>query len=89
MPAPVTVPLARRQIHAIEDAAGCRIACREGAVWITIDGDARDYVLEKGETFVTSRHARALVYALGAARVDLVACHNTSRTPAGYAAVPR
>lgn len=80
MTAPATVSLDRRQIHAIEDAAGCRIACRGGAVWITLDGDPRDYVLEEGEVFVTSDHARALVYALRPARLDLVACQSRNET---------
>jgi hypothetical protein len=80
MPAPITVALSHRQIHSIEDAAGWRIACRDGSVWITIDGDLRDYVLERGETFVTSHHARALVYALGNARIDLVACQSRKET---------
>jgi hypothetical protein len=75
-----SVTLSRRQIHTIEDPAGWRIACRDGAVWITLDNDPRDYVLEQGEVFVTPDHARALVYALRPAVVDLVACQSRKET---------
>ena len=76
--------LAPRQLHDIEDAAGMRITCRSGAVWITVDNDPQDYVLEAGETFATSRHARVLVYALGTARIDVVACQSRKDTIATF-----
>jgi len=66
------VMLAPRQLHNIPDASGVTISCRSGSVWITVDNDPNDYVLEPGETFVTSEHERALVYALTSARIDLV-----------------
>lgn len=72
--------LSRRQLHSIEDASGVRITCRAGALWVTIDNDLTDYVLEPGETFVTSAHARALVYALRDSRMDLVACQSRNET---------
>jgi hypothetical protein len=78
--APATLLLARRQVHTIEDAGGLEIACRLGTLWITIDGDATDYVVERGETFFVAPHARALVYALADARVDLVACQSRKDT---------
>src|SRR3569623_1742369 len=72
MPAePTLVMLAPRQLHNIPDASGVSITCRAGSVWITVDNDPNDYVLEAGESFVTSDHERALVYALGTARIDL------------------
>jgi hypothetical protein len=72
--------LAHRQVHKIEDAGGMRISCRSGTVWITVDGDATDYVLERGEIFVAPPQARALVYALADARIDLVECHSRKQT---------
>jgi hypothetical protein len=74
------VMLAPRQLHTIPDASGVRITCRAGAVWITVDNDPEDYVLETGEMFTTSRHARVLVYALGTARIDLVECQSKKDT---------
>jgi hypothetical protein len=74
------VLLSPRQLHVIPDGAGVRIACRSGAVWITVDNDPQDYVLEPGEMFATSRHARVLVYALGTARIDVVECQSRNDT---------
>jgi hypothetical protein len=74
------IMLAPRELHDIPDAANVRITCRAGAVWVTLDNDGKDYIVEAGESFVTSRHARALVYALGAARVDLTECQSRKET---------
>ena len=80
--APTFVTLAPRQLHGVPDACGVRISCRAGAVWITLDNDPKDYVLEAGESFVTPRHARALVYAIGTARIDLedLQCQSRKQT---------
>ena len=75
-----TLTLAARQLHAIDDPSTVRIACREGALWITLDNDQRDWVVEAGETFETPRQARALLYALGPTRVDLVALQSRNET---------
>jgi hypothetical protein len=72
--------LAPRELHSIDDAANVRISCRSGSVWITLDNDNKDYVLEAGESFTASVHARALVYALGTARVDLTECQSRKDT---------
>ena len=81
MPATTTlILLAPRQLHSIADASGVSITCRSGAVWVTIDNDPNDYVLEAGESFVAPGHGRALLYALGAARIDLVECHKRNET---------
>ena len=48
----------------LPDAAGVEIVCRDGAVWITLDNDLRDYVLEAGDTFTNTEHKRALIYAM-------------------------
>jgi hypothetical protein len=85
MPADTTfVLLAPRQLHVIPDGSGARITCRSGAVWITVDDDLQDYVLEPGEMFATSRHARVLVYALGTARIDVVECQSRNETIATF-----
>jgi len=76
----VKLTLARRQVHKIEDVGGVRIVCRKGTVWITVDGDATDHVLERGETFVAPPQARALVSALADARIDLLACQSRKQT---------
>ena len=77
---PRYVRLEKRALHSVADAAGVQIACLEGSVWLTLDGDDQDYVLEAGETFTTGEHRRALIYALAPARIDLVADQSRNET---------
>jgi hypothetical protein len=58
------IGLAARGLFEIPDAADVRIECRRGSLWLTLDNDPRDIVLEPGESFVTGEHRRALLYAL-------------------------
>ena len=87
MPAePALIILAPRQLHSIPDASGVTITCRAGAVWITVDGDANDYVLEAGESFTPKGRERVLVYALGPvrARIDLDSDQSRKQTMAMF-----
>lgn len=54
----------REAMFSVPDAADLKIVCRSGTVWITLDGDLRDIVLEKCESFSTPDHKRALIYAM-------------------------
>ena len=56
--------LERRAMFNLPDAAGVQIVCRDGTVWITLDNDPRDYVLEAGDSFTNAEHKRALIYAM-------------------------
>lgn len=78
------VRLAHRAIYSLPDAAGLQIQCRAGTLWLTIEGDPRDLVLEPGETFVTGEHRGAVVYALQASRVGV-----SARTPAAQKTLGR
>ncbi|HSV54211.1 MAG TPA: DUF2917 domain-containing protein [Burkholderiaceae bacterium] len=74
-----------RSIFSVPDAAGVQIACHEGSLWITLDNDPRDIVLNAGESFVGSEHRRALIYALDTSSLALTdAAHAAARkeTPA-------
>ena len=68
---PGDLRLTHQAIYSLPDAAGVQIACREGTVWLTLDGDPRDIVLEAGEAFTTPEHRRALVYAMQSSRISL------------------
>lgn len=63
--APVDLP--RRAMLKLPDAAAVHIECRSGSLWITLDGDPRDFIVEAGESFSTEAHTQAIVYALQAA----------------------
>lgn len=63
------IELTHRGLHHVPDAAGQRMHCKSGTVWITLDHDTRDVILEAGESFSTPEHKRALVFALSPARL--------------------
>jgi Protein of unknown function (DUF2917) len=65
--------LRRQTLFSVPDAANVRIACVEGIVWITLDNDPRDIVLESCGVFTTTEHRRALVYAMEASRITVAA----------------
>lgn len=83
--------LAHKAIHRLDHPAGIQLTCREGSVWITLDDDPRDFVLEAGETFRTDQNRRALIYALQPARIGLApaAMPQTSRGGLHLASSPR
>lgn len=61
---PHALYLKRGALLSIPDLAGLKLACREGTLWLTLDHDLRDIVLEEGQSFTGTQHRRALVYAL-------------------------
>jgi hypothetical protein len=52
---------------------GSRIAAARGAIWLTVAGDQRDYVLEGDKAFVVPDTTEVMVEALGAPAVFTVA----------------
>ncbi len=54
-----------RHLHA---AAGRRVECLSGSIWITQDGDRRDIVLGAGEAFDFDRRGEALLSAFADSR---------------------
>lgn len=55
----------------LPDAAGVQIACRNGTVWITLNGVPRDIVLEAGERFASTEHRDALVMAMAPSSISV------------------
>ncbi|WP_332738592.1 DUF2917 domain-containing protein [Hydrogenophaga sp.] len=60
-----------------------RLVCREGSVWITLDHDQRDVVLNPGEVFATRAQQRAIAYALESSvlRLEPVVCTRRAAAP--------
>lgn len=48
----------------VRDAAGRTVTCCAGTVWITQEGDARDIVLQAGQSFTLDRPGLTLISAL-------------------------
>ena len=56
--------LPKRAVVHVPDAAAVQLECHRGSLWITVDHDTRDTVLQAGERFTSQSHRHALVYAL-------------------------
>lgn len=73
MTAAPTVCLPARQLFEIADPSGVRIVCTAGSLWLTLDHDTRDVVLQPGDSFETGGPRRALLYAFEPAAFVLLA----------------
>ena len=69
---PCVQEIARDKILEIKQALGVTIECLEGSVWVTLDGDMRDVILDVGQSFKVDRRQRTLIQALATARVRLI-----------------
>ena len=63
------IELPRHAIFTVADISGVGIECQSGCVWLTMDDDPRDLVLEPGERFVGDIHRRVLVSAFEASSI--------------------
>lgn len=61
--------LAHQAMFTVSDASGVQIICREGSLWVTLDDDPRDVLLDAGDSFTTTEHRRALIYAIEPSRL--------------------
>ena len=76
--------LQRKAMISINDAANVRIACVQGSVWITLDNDLRDIVLDDCGVFTTGEHRRALIYAMKPSRVSISTARSSVRDSLRY-----
>ena len=82
-----TISLPAGQLFSLPDAASARILCTAGSLWLTLDHDLRDVILEPGDSFSTGEHRRALLYALKGSSFVLAA--HPAAGAAAAAAAPR
>jgi hypothetical protein len=78
-PLPRDLRLEHKALYSVPDASGLTVTCVQGVVWLTIDGDPRDFVLEPGQTFETQDHGRVLIYALARSRISIADTAPTAR----------
>lgn len=66
MPAPIeTIDLAQGRDKELKgDHRFETIACSQGRLWITQQGDANDYIIDEGEAFVITRRGKLIIRAL-------------------------
>lgn len=60
-----------RALYTVPDAAEVEIRCLDGSLWVTLDHDPRDLVLEPGEHLSSDQHRAAVIYALTPSTVGL------------------
>ena len=63
------IELEPHSVLTLSDSKGAGVQCLEGTVWITEENDRNDVVLESGASYQLAREGRALVQAMGAARI--------------------
>lgn len=61
---PYQVALAHREMHRVRHAAGGTLQCLGGSVWITLDGEPAEQVIEAGQSWHLPDGAGAIAYAL-------------------------
>ena len=77
------IDLPARTVLTLPDAAGIGIECRSGTLWVTLDHDPRDIVLERGQRYVGDVHRRALVSALGPSSISVTHARPAAWPPGG------
>jgi hypothetical protein len=65
------IALEAGDVVSLDDAQGMRIRARAGTVWVTEEGEARDHVVDAGDTLVVARPGRTVVQALKPAWISL------------------
>ena len=73
------------QLLSFSDACGTRIECLRGALWITIDNDPRDVMLQAGQAVTLESDSRAIVQPiLGSALLRATREHAPCARPARH-----
>lgn len=69
------VGLEQDQLISMRDAAGVRVACLDGTLWITQEQRSEDVLLEPGESFVIDNPGLTLVTALRTSDLRVTETH--------------
>jgi hypothetical protein len=71
LPVTAELSLPRQQVLRLTHAEGARLCPTSGTVWITQDGDPRDWILDPGECLVVEGAAPVMVQAFVDARFEV------------------
>lgn len=67
------IKLAEGKSIAFRDVRNACLVCTEGALWLTLEGEIRDFLLIKGERLRIERNGLALIQGLPSASAQLLA----------------
>ncbi|VWX58648.1 conserved hypothetical protein [Burkholderiales bacterium 8X] len=81
--------LVPRHVLRLPDADGLVVSCRSGTIWITIDHDPCDVVLDAGQRYVGRVHRPMIVSAFERSCVELSTEDGGSRFEHGRQGAPR
>ena len=59
------------RLFVIKDRIGSTVACRRGKLWITQENDARDIILEAGQSFTLERAGKTVLQGMPCAHFDI------------------
>lgn len=59
------------EVFVLPDARDVLLACSAGVLWVTLDGDRRDYVLNGGESLAIASNALVVIDALQPSRLTV------------------
>lgn len=74
----MVIQLAERKMLTIRDARDIRIECNEGMVWLTIEGQPGDFLLEKGEHLLIKSKGPAFIQGMPYGLVKLVSAASSA-----------
>ena len=75
----MVIQLAERKMLTIRDARDIRIECNKGMVWLTIEGQPGDFLLEKGDHLLIKGNGPAFIQGMPFGLVKLVSAALPSR----------
>lgn len=80
------IRIARGEFVRIEDGKGLLVHLWDGALWITHEGDRRDYLVKPGDSFELKRHGVSLVYAMRRSVITVTGpqVHERARQACGW-----
>ena len=67
-----TLTLSPGGLLAVQDAAGSRVLCRSGILWVTQEGEVKDSIVRAGEVLTIRKPGRTIVTALEDSSLTLI-----------------
>jgi hypothetical protein len=66
-----TKTVADGQLFVLKDRIGSQVTVRRGQLWITQENDARDIILNTGDSFTLERAGKAILQGMPCAHFDI------------------
>jgi hypothetical protein len=81
----MVIQLADRKMLTIRDTRDIRIECNEGMVWLTVEGQAGDLLLGKGEHLMIKSNGPVFIQGMPYGLVKLASAASTGRQTIPFA----